>query len=318
MVKTRKVVLVGTGFVGMSMAYALLNRGGINELFLIDIAKDKTVGEAMDVSHGIPFAPGNMKVKAGEYDECKDADIVVVTAGFPQKPGQTRLDLAKSNTQIMKEITESVMKSGFDGIFVIASNPVDLMSYVVQKVSKLPKERVIGTGTLLDTARLRYMIGEKFGVSSKDVQAYIMGEHGDSSFVPWTHTYIGCKSLMEIYKEQNKDVKELEQIHVDVVNAAYEIINKKRATYYGIGVSLSRLIEAIFNDENAVLPVSTLLNGEYGNKDIYIGVPAIINKNGVKEIIQLELNSEEQEKFNNSVNTLKEMAESEINPIING
>lgn len=318
MVKTRKVVLVGTGFVGMSMAYALLNRGGINELVLIDIAKDKTVGEAMDVSHGIPFAPGSMKVKAGEYDECKDADIVVVTAGFPQKPGQTRLELAKSNTQIMKEITESVMKSGFDGIFIIASNPVDLMSYVVQKVSKLPKERVIGTGTLLDTARLRYMIGEKFGVSSKDVQAYIMGEHGDSSFVPWTHTYIGCKSLMEIYKEKNKDVKELEQIHVDVVNAAYEIINKKRATYYGIGVSLSRLIEAIFNDENAVLPVSTLLNGEYGNKDIYIGVPAIINKNGVKEIIQLELNNEEQEKFNNSVNTLKEMAESEINPIING
>ena len=318
MVKTRKVVLVGTGFVGMSMAYALLNRGGINELVLIDIAKDKTVGEAMDVSHGIPFAPGSMKVKAGEYDECKDADIVVVTAGFPQKPGQTRLELAKSNTQIMKEITESVMKSGFDGIFIIASNPVDLMSYVVQKVSKLPKERVIGTGTLLDTARLRYMIGEKFGVSSKNVHAYIMGEHGDSSFVPWTHTYIGCKSLMEIYKEKNKDVKELEQIHVDVVNAAYEIINKKRATYYGIGVSLSRLIEAIFNDENAVLPVSTLLNGEYGNKDIYIGVPAIINKNGVKEIIQLELNNEEQEKFNNSVNTLKEMAESEINPIING
>ena len=318
MVKTRKVVLVGTGFVGMSMAYALLNRGGINELVLIDIAKDKTVGEAMDVSHGIPFAPGSMKVKAGEYDECKDADIVVITAGFPQKPGQTRLDLAKSNTQIMKEITESVMKSGFDGIFIIASNPVDLMSYVVQKVSKLPKERVIGTGTLLDTARLRYMIGEKFGVSSKDVQAYIMGEHGDSSFVPWTHTYIGCKSLMEIYKEKNKDVKELEQIHVDVVNAAYEIINKKRATYYGIGVSLSRLIEAIFNDENAVLPVSTLLNGEYGNKDIYIGVPAIINKNGVKEIIQLELNKEEQEKFNNSANTLKHMAETEINPIING
>ncbi len=317
MIKTRKVALVGTGFVGMSMVYALLNRGTVDEIVLIDIAKDKTVGEAMDISHGIPFTAGDMKVKAGEYDDCKDADVVVITAGVPQKPGQTRLELAKTNTKIMEDITKSVMASGFDGIFVIASNPVDLMSYVVQKVSKLPKERVIGSGTLLDTARLRYMLAERLHVSSKDVHAYIMGEHGDSSFFPWSHAYIGCKSLTKWYQEKGMDVNELEKIHEEVVQAAYEIINKKRATYYGIGVSLSRLVEAIFRDENAILPVSTLINGEYGNEGIYIGVPAIIGKDGLKEIVQIELNEQEQEKFNHSVQTLKDMLHSEIEPLLN-
>ena len=316
MIDRRKVVLVGTGFVGMSMAYSLLNRGGINELVLIDIAKEKTIGEAMDLSHGLPFSPGKMDIKAGEYSDCKDADIVVITAGLPQKPGETRLDLAKSNTKIMKEITQSVVASGFNGIFIIASNPVDLMSYVVQKVSGFPKQRVIGSGTLLDTARLRYIIGERVGVSSKNVHAYIMGEHGDSSFVPWTHCYVGCKNLIELYQETNRDLKELENIHAEVVNAAYEIINRKKATYYGIGIALSRLIAAILNNENCILTVSTLLEGEYGQEGIYIGVPAIINGDGLKEIVKLKLNEEEQGKFNNSVNTLKQMAREEIDKII--
>lgn len=316
MIDRRKVVLVGTGFVGMSMAYSLLNRGGINELVLIDIAKEKTIGEAMDLSHGLPFSPGKMDIKAGEYSDCKDADIVVITAGLPQKPGETRLDLAKSNTKIMKEITQSVVASGFNGIFIIASNPVDLMSYVVQKVSGFPKQRVIGSGTLLDTARLRYIIGERLGVSSKNVHAYIMGEHGDSSFVPWTHCYVGCKNLIELYQETNRDLKELESIHAEVVNAAYEIINRKKATYYGIGIALSRLIAAILNNENCILTVSTLLEGEYGQEGIYIGVPAIINGDGLKEIVKLKLNEEEQGKFNNSVNTLKQMAREEIDKII--
>ena len=316
MIDRRKVVLVGTGFVGMSMAYSLLNRGGINELVLIDIAKEKTIGEAMDLSHGLPFSPGKMDIKAGEYSDCKDADIVVITAGLPQKPGETRLDLAKSNTKIMKEITQSVVASGFNGIFIIASNPVDLMSYVVQKVSGFPKQRVIGSGTLLDTARLRYIIGERLGVSSKNVHAYIMGEHGDSSFVPWTHCYVGCKNLIELYQETNRDLKELENIHAEVVNAAYEIINRKKATYYGIGIALSRLIAAILNNENCILTVSTLLEGEYGQEGIYIGVPAIINGDGLKEIVKLKLNEEEQGKFNNSVNTLKQMAREEIDKII--
>ena len=294
MIDRRKVALVGTGMVGMSMAYSILNRGGINELVLIDIAKDKTIGEAMDLSHGIPFSPGKQDIKAGEYPDCSDADIVVITAGLPQKPGETRLDLAKSNTKIIKEITQNVVSSGFKGIFVIASNPVDLMSYVVQKVSGFPKEKVIGSGTLLDTARLRYIIGEKIGVSSKNIHAYIMGEHGDSSFVPWTHCYVGGKKLIDIYEETGRDLSELNKIHEEVVNAAYEIINKKRATYYGIGVALNRLISAILDNENAILPVSTLQNGEYGQEGIFIGVPAIINGEGIKEILKLQLSEEEQ------------------------
>lgn len=317
MIDRRKVALVGTGMVGMSMAYSILNRGGINELVLIDIAKDKTIGEAMDLAHGLPFSPGKIDIKAGDYQDCSDADIVVITAGLPQKPGETRLELAKSNTKIIKQITESVVSSGFKGIFIIASNPVDLMSYVVQKVSGFPKERVIGSGTLLDTARLRYIIGEKIGVSSKNIHAYIMGEHGDSSFVPWTHCYVGGKRLIELYEESGRNIDELEKIHEEVVNAAYEIINKKRATYYGIGVALSRLVSAILDNENAILPVSTLQNGEYGQEEIFIGTPAIINGNGVKEILKLKLTEEEQAKFDKSANTLKQMAREEIDPIIN-
>ena len=182
MIEKRKVVLVGTGFVGMSFAYSLLNQGGVNELVLIDVLKEKAEGEAMDLSHGVPYAPAKMKIKAGDYDECKDADIVVITAGINQKPNQTRLELVQTNAKIIKEITENVVKSGFNGIFVIASNPVDIMTYVVAKVSGFPKERVIGSGTALDTARVRYLIGEYLGVSSKNIHAYIMGEHGDSSF----------------------------------------------------------------------------------------------------------------------------------------
>ncbi len=317
MVEKRKIVLVGTGMVGMSMAYSLVNRGGINELVLIDINKDKTIGEAMDLSHGVPFSPGKIEIKAGEYEDCKDANIVVITAGVPQKQGgETRLELAKTNTKIMKEITENVVKSGFNGIFIIASNPVDLMSYVVQKVSGFPKEKVIGSGTLLDTARLRYIIGQKLNITSKNVHAYIMGEHGDSSFVPWSQCYVGCKSLTEMYKEHGKSVKELEAVHQEVVNAAYEIIEKKKATYYGIGISLSRLISAILDDENTILTVSTLQQGEYGQSDVYIGVPAIINSQGVREILKIDLNKNEQAKFDKSATMLKQMMQDEIEPLL--
>lgn len=315
--KDGKVVLVGTGFVGMSMAYSMLNRGGIDELVLIDIDKDKTVGEEMDLSHGLPFAPQKMVIKAGEYSDCKDAEIVVITAGAAQKPGQTRLELAEINTKIVKEITKNVMASGFNGTIIVASNPVDLMAYVVYKVSGLPKNKVIGSGTVLDTARLRYMIADHLNVSSKNVHAYVMGEHGDSSFVAWSHCYVGCKKLIDIMKENNKPVEELEKIHQNVVNAAYEIINKKKATYYGIGMSLNRLVRAILDDENAIITVSTYLeNGEYGQNDVYIGVPAIINKNGVRELLKLELNKQEQEKLNNSCTLIKQMREDKIEDII--
>ena len=284
------MVLVGTGFVGMSMAYSMLNQGGIEELVLIDIDKEKTKGEEMDLSHGLPYAPQKMVIKAGDYEACKEAEVVVITAGVAQKPGQTRLELAEVNTKIMKQITQSIMASGFDGIIVVASNPVDLMAYVVWKVSGLPKNKVIGSGTVLDTARLRYLMADYLKVSSKNIHAYIMGEHGDSSFVPWDHAYVGCKKVKDIMKDNHHPMEDLKKIHEGVVNAAYEIIEKKKATYYGIGMALNRLVKAIIKDENSILTVSTYLENQYGQNDIYIGVPAIINRNGVRDLMELNLN----------------------------
>ena len=308
----RKVVLVGTGFVGMSFAYSLFNQGGVNELVLIDVLKEKAQGEALDLAHGIAYAPAKMEVKYGEYDECKDANIVVITAGIAQKPGQTRLELVDTNTKIMKSVVENVMQSGFKGVFVVASNPVDIMTYVVQKVSGLPAGRVIGSGTMLDTARLRYLLGEKLKVSPKNTHAYVMGEHGDSSFVPWEHCYVGCKKLTDIAKARHKSMANLEKIRDEVKNAAYEIIEKKKATYYGIGVALTRLVKAILNDEQSILTVSTYLNGEYNEKDIYVGVPAIITSKGVREILELPLNENDQEKLSNSCKILRDTI-SELN-----
>ena len=297
------------------MAYAMVNQGGINELVLIDVLKDKAEGEAMDLAHGIPCGPTEIDIKAGDYDECKDADIVVITAGINQKPGQTRLELAKTNAKIMKEITENVVKSGFNGIFVIASNPVDLMTYVVGKVSGFPRNKVIGSGTVLDTARLRYLIGKRLNVSSKNIHAYIMGEHGDSSFVPWSHSYVGCKKLADILKEKGETQKLLDEIYTEVQQSAYEIIEKKRATYYGIGMGLTKLIKTILNNEKEILTVSTKLENEYGHDGIYIGVPAVIGKNGVQELLNLPLTAKEQEEFDHSCDVLTGMKE-EIDSII--
>lgn len=314
--KKGKVVLVGTGFVGMSMAYSMLNQGGIEELVLIDIDKEKTKGEEMDLSHGLPYAPQKMVIKAGDYEACKEAEVVVITAGVAQKPGQTRLELAEVNTKIMKQITQSIMASGFDGIIVVASNPVDLMAYVVWKVSGLPKNKVIGSGTVLDTARLRYLMADYLKVSSKNIHAYIMGEHGDSSFVPWDHAYVGCKKVKDIMKDNHHPMEDLKKIHEGVVNAAYEIIEKKKATYYGIGMALNRLVKAIIKDENSILTVSTYLENQYGQNDIYIGVPAIINRNGVRDLMELNLNEYEQEKLDTSCKLIREMRENSIDKMI--
>ena len=315
--KKGKVVLVGAGFVGMSMAYAMLNRGGVNELVLIDIDKDKTIGEEMDLSHGLPFAPQKMLIKAGDYSDCKDAQIVVITAGIAQKPGQTRLELAETNTKIMKEITQNIMKSGFNGIIIVASNPVDLMTYVVAKVSGLPKNQVLGSGTVLDTARLRYLMADYLKISSKNIHAYIMGEHGDSSFVPWDYAYVGCKKVIDVMKDNKHPMSDLEKIHKGVVNAAYEIIEKKKATYYGIGMGLNRIVRAVLDNENSILTVSTYLkDGEYGQDDIYIGVPAIVNSNGVRELLTLNLNDDEQKKLDESCKIIKDMREKSIENII--
>ncbi len=312
----RKIVIVGAGFVGTSLAYSLLNQGTVEELILIDINKDKTIGEEMDLSDGLPYSPHKMDIKAGDYSDCNDASIVVITAGLAQKEGQSRLELAVENTKIMKDITENVMKSGFKGIFIIATNPVDLMSYVVAKVSGMPTSKVIGSGTVLDTARLRYLIAEYLDVSSKNVHAYILGEHGDSSLVPWEHCYVGCKKMIEIMEDNNYPMEDLEMIHDKVWNAAYEIIEKKKATYYGIGMALNRLIKAILNDEKAILTVSTFQNGEYGNEGIYIGVPAIISKDGVKDILKLKLNKKDQERFDRSCDIMKENIKNAIDSLL--
>ena len=317
--KKGKIVLVGTGFVGMSMAYSMLNRGGINELVLIDIDKDKTIGEQMDLSHGLPYAPQKMVIKAGDYSDCKDAQIVVITAGAAQKPGQTRLELAETNTKIMKSVTEQIMASGFNGIIIVATNPVDLMTYVVAKVSGLPKNQVLGSGTVLDTARLRYLMADYLKISSKNIHAYIMGEHGDSSFVPWNHAYVGCKKVIDVMKDNNHPMSDLDKIHKGVVEAAYEIIEKKKATYYGIGMALNRIVRAVLDNENSILTVSTYLeNGQYGQDDIYIGVPAVINAHGVRELLDLELSKEEREKLDNSCKIIKQMRGESIDKIING
>ena len=315
--KNGKVVLIGTGFVGMSMAYTMLNRGGVNELILIDIDKNKTKGEEMDLNHGMPFAPQKMTIKAGDYNECKDAQVIVITAGISQKPGQTRLELVETNAKIIKDITKNIMSSGFNGVIIVASNPVDLMTYVVYKVSGLPSNQVIGSGTVLDTARLRYILSDYLNVSSKNIHAYIMGEHGDSSFVPWNHAYVGCKKITEIIKNNSAEVCKLDEIHQNVVNAAYEIIEKKKATYYGIGMSLSKIVKSVLDNDNSILTVSTFLkDGKYGQDDVYIGVPAVINKNGVKELLELELSKNEQEKLDNSCRIIKEMIKNSIDKII--
>ena len=305
----RKVVLVGTGFVGMSFAYSLFNQGGVNELVLIDVLKEKAEGEALDLSHGLAYSPNNMEVRYGDYNECKDADIVVITAGIAQKPGQTRLELVETNSKIAKNITKNIMKSGFCGIIVVATNPVDIITYVVQKTSKLDPSRVIGTGTMLDTARLRYMLGEELDVNPVDIDAIVIGEHGDSSFVPWEYCNIGCKNILDIAKQKNKTIGDLEVIRDEVKNAAYEIIEKKKATYYGVGMALTKLVKAILDDEKTILTVSTYLNGKYNEEDVYVGIPAIITGSGVRELLELDLNEEDQKKLDNSCNLLKETIE---------
>ena len=297
--KKGKVVLVGTGFVGMSMAYSMLNKGGVNELILIDIDKDKTIGEEMDLSHGLPFAPQKMVIKAGDYSDCKDAQVVVITAGIAQKPGQTRLELAEVNTKIMKQITESIMKSRFDGIIIVASNPVDLMTYVVAEVSGLPKNRVIGSGTVLDTARLRSLLGKYLGIDGRNVQGYVLGEHGDSEFVTWSSLMVGSIPVKS-FSEQNSitwDEGNETVIAEDVKNCAYEVIKRKGATAFSVAIALTRIVEAIIRDEKSILTVSTLLNDYYGVSDAYLSVPTILGKNGIEKVVELKLNAAEKEAF---------------------
>ncbi|MDF2855536.1 MAG: L-lactate dehydrogenase [Neobacillus sp.] len=310
MVKVNRVALIGTGFVGSSYAFALLNQGITEELVLIDLNEAKAEGDAMDLNHGLPFSPSRTKIWYGSYADCSQADVVVITAGASQKPGETRLDLVEKNTKIFKGIVEQIMASGFDGIFLVATNPVDILTYAVWKFSGLPKERVIGSGTILDTARFRFLLGEYFDVDTRNVHAYIIGEHGDTELPVWSHADIAGTKISE-WSKNKRDYKpeDLDNIFVNVRDAAYHIIERKGATYYGIAMGLVRLTKAILQDENSVLTVSCYLDGEYGQKDIYIGVPAVVNHSGIRQVVELDLNDEEKQKFENSVNVLKRTME---------
>lgn len=316
----RKVALIGTGMVGMSYAYALLNQSVCDELVLIDVNKKRAEGEAMDLNHGLAFSGSNMKIYAGEYEDTADADIAVICAGVAQKPGETRLNLLKRNAAVFQSIVDPVTESGFNGIFLVATNPVDIMTRITCALSGFNPRRVLGSGTALDTARLRYLLGESLRVDPRNVHAYVMGEHGDSEFVPWSQAMIATKPILDLCGEEKADQsaegstgrepvicrEEMRRIEEEVRGAAYRIIEAKNATYYGIGMALTRITRAILGDENSVLTVSAMLRGEYGQSDVYAGVPCIINKNGIQRVLPLSLSTEEQERFGASCATLRE------------
>ena len=292
-----KVVLVGCGNVGMAYAYALVNQKVyVDELVLIDINKDKCLGEAMDLNHCMAYSPSKINVRVGEYSDCGDAKIVVIAAGAAQQPGETRMDLIGKNSKIFASIINPIMESGFDGIFVVATNPLDVMTYLTLKYSKLPTNRVIGSGTTLDTSRLRYLLSEKTGVNPKNIEAYVIGEHGDSEFIPWSNVNIAYKKVSDLFTSE-----ELESIEEEVRTSAYTIIDKKGATAYGIGMCLVRITNAILEDKNIVLPVSSW---DKENR-VCISTPAIVGKDGVKEKIFIPLNEEETNKIINSIKTIK-------------
>lgn len=293
-----KVVLIGCGNVGMAYAYALVNQKVyVDNLVLIDINKDKALGEAMDLNHCQAYSPSKIKITVGDYSDCKDAKIVVIAAGANHGPGETRMDLIYKNSEIFKTIVSDVMNSGFDGIFVVATNPLDIMTFLTLKYSGLPNNKVIGSGTTLDTARLRFLLSERVGVCPKNIEAYVIGEHGDSEFIPWSNVDIAYRKISDVLSDE-----ELQEIEDEVRNSAYEIIERKGATAYGIGMCLVRITNAIIEDKNIILPVSSW----DAKNEICISTPAIVNKDGVKEKVYIPLNYEETQKLINSIEVIKE------------
>ena len=275
-----KIVIIGCGNVGMSYAYSLLNQSTpVNELVLIDINQDKIIGEVMDLNHCLAFSPSKIDIKVGTYEDCKDAKIIVIAAGANQNPGETRMDLIYKNAKIFKEIINSVMKSGFDGYFLIATNPLDIMTYLTFKYSAFAPNKVIGTGTSLDTARLRFLISEKVGVNPKDINAYVIGEHGDSEFTLWSSALVGSEKIDKYLTEEEKG-----------------------ATYYGVAMCLTRITNAILNNENSIITVSSYDK----ENDVFFGVPTIVNKDGASKKMYIELDRKETQKLINSIFALKE------------
>lgn len=293
-----KVVLIGCGNVGMAYSYALVNQKVyVDELVLIDINKDKCEGEAMDLNHCMAYSPSKIKVRVGDYSDCSDAKIIVIAAGANQAVGESRMDLIHKNSNIFKSIISEVMKNNFKGIFIVATNPLDVMTYITLKLSGLDAGRVIGSGTTLDTSRLRYMLSLETGVNPKNIEAYVIGEHGDSEFVPWSNVNIAYQKVSSLLSSER-----LNKIEEEVRTSAYEIIEKKGATAYGIGMCLVKITNAIIEDKNSILPVSSWDK----NNNICISTPAIVGKDGVKDKIFVPLNQEETEKLKNSIKTIKD------------
>jgi len=302
-----KIVIVGAGLVGSSTAFSLITQGICDEVMIVDINKNKARGEVMDLCHCVEYLNRNVKVSEGEYKDCGDADIVVITAGAPPKPGQTRLDTLELSAHIAKSIVEPIMASGFRGHFIVVSNPVDIIAYYVYKLSGLPKNQVIGTGTAMDSARLKHFIGELIEVDPRSVQGYTMGEHGDSQMCPWSHVTVGGKRFADILEdnEQYRNIN-LDEIVKRVTRVGFDILEVKGTTCYGIATAVVGIVKAVMNDENKIIPVSTLLEGEFGEHDVFCGVPAILNRNGVHDVVEVHLTEEEDKKFKHSISVIRE------------
>ena len=296
-----KVVIIGCGNVGMSYAYTLVNQPSkVDELVLIDINHEKAKGEALDLNHAIPFSPTKMKVKAGTYSDCNDASIICICAGRNQNPGETRMDLIQKNLEVFKDIVSQIKTTNFNGIYLIATNPVDIMSYVTYKLTGDDK-KVIGSGTTLDTARLKHLVGQELNINSKNIHAYVMGEHGDSEMIPWSKATIGVKYISDYLTE-----KQMKDFQIEVRDSAYDIISKKGNTSYGIGVCLLTITNSILNNDNAILTLSTYDK----QNDIYISIPTIMNREGVRERIEVDFNEKEKQEFEHSVHVIKQVIQS--------
>lgn len=307
-VNVRKVAIIGCGFVGSASAFALMQSGLFSEMVLIDVDKERAEGEAMDISHGIPFA-GPMKIYAGNYDDLKDVAITIITAGANQKPDETRLDLVHKNAKIMASIVSEITKREYHGILLIVSNPVDILTHVAQQVSGYPESRVFGSGTVLDSARLKYQLGKHLGVDNRSVHAFIIGEHGDSEIAAWSSANVSGVPLhmmceMRGHFDHDDNTEEIEET---VRSSAYEIIAKKDATYYGIAMVIKRICQAIVRDEKSIFPISSRMHGEYGLDDVVLSMPAIVGAGGVETLIPISLDEKEIERLHESANTLREI-----------
>lgn len=304
--KPGKVAVIGCGFVGSATAFALMQSKLFTEMVLLDIDFDKADGEAMDIAHGIPFA-GQMKIYAGNYEDIADAGIIIITAGANQKPDETRLDLVNKNVAVYKNIIPKIAVQGFEGILLIVSNPVDILTYAAVKLSGFPENRVIGAGTVLDTARLKYALSEHLGVDSRNLHSFIIGEHGDSEIAAWSSTNVSGIPLDDFCEMRGhyNHAQAMREIAEDVKNSAYEIIEKKDATYYGIAMSVKRICESIVRDEKSILPVSAIMHGNYGIEGIALSMPAIVGANGVETHVPISLNEEERKALSHSVETIR-------------